>query len=138
MAVPVADPHTETADWYKASRLKVIRDAEVEASDGPPFRGVPPDLETYRERGHRRLDVRTYENRCATCMWACRMPVTLILDQWNPSQRRYRVETFCYGPKSCSYYRAGRMRTVPGRHGMSYTEGEWVDESDTAHRGPDE
>lgn len=30
-----------------------------------------------------------------------RMPVEMIVDQWNPRVRRYRDETFCYGPKSC-------------------------------------
>ena len=138
VAEPVANPRTETAGWYKASRLKIIRDAKVEGSNGPPFHGVPPDLETYRARGHRRLDPRTYETRCATCIWGCRMPVALILDQWNPSQKRYRFETFCYGPKSCRLYRAGRERTVPAKDGLSYTEGDWVDESETAHREPDE
>jgi len=138
LAVPVANPDTETAGWYKARRLKVLRGAEVEAAAGPPFHGVPPDLETYRERGHRRLDPRTYESRCATCMWGCRMPVGIILDTWNPWRRRYRVETFCYGPKSCRFYRAGRERTVPAKDGLSYTEGDWVDESATAHRGPDD
>jgi hypothetical protein len=28
----------------------------------------------------------------------CRMPVEMIIDQWNPSRRHYRTETFCYGP----------------------------------------
>ncbi|MDE0031455.1 MAG: hypothetical protein OXU42_18905 [Deltaproteobacteria bacterium] len=139
VAVPVANPNTETAGWYRTSRLKVLREAEPgEAPAGPPFHGVPPDLETYRERGARRLDPRTYESRCATCMWGCRMPVGIILDQWNPSRRRYRVETFCYGPKSCRFYRAGRERTVPAKDGLSSTEGDWVDESATAHRGPDD
>ena len=138
LAVPVADPRTETAGWYKPSRLKIVRDVEEEPSSGPPFHGVPPDMDTYRARGHRRLDTRTYDTRCATCTWGCRMPVVLVLDRWNPSKKRYRVETFCYGPKSCSFYRAGRERTVPGQEGSSYTEGDWVDESATAHRGPDE
>jgi len=68
----------------------------------------------------------------------CRMPVEMIIDQWNPSKKQYRFETFCYGPKSCSLYRAGAKRTVPGRKGMSYTEEDWVDEETTSHRGPDD
>ncbi len=32
------------------------------------------------------------------------MPVEMIIDQWNPSRRRYRTETFCYGPLSCRLY----------------------------------
>jgi hypothetical protein len=66
------------------------------------------------------------------------MPVEMIVDHWNPSKKRYRFETFCYGPKSCAYYRAGPRRKVPGRKGMSYTEEDWVDEDRTAHRDMDD
>lgn len=52
--------------------------------------------------------------------------------------KRYRSETFCYGPKSCRFYRPGPSRKVPGRRGMSFDEEDWVDEEETAHRGPDE
>ena len=66
------------------------------------------------------------------------MPVEMIIDQWNPSQKKYRFETFCYGPKSCPLYRAGATRKVPGRRGMTWEEEDWVDEDATSHRGPDE
>ncbi len=59
----------------------------------------------------------------------------MIIDHWNPSQKRY--QTFCYGPKSCSLYRAGATRKVPGRKGMSYTQEDWIDEDATSHREPD-
>ncbi|MEE4352987.1 MAG: hypothetical protein V2J25_08975 [Desulfatiglans sp.] len=137
-AVLVPDPRLETAGFYKASGLKVIKDAGDQSSPDPPFHGVPPDLETFRSRGHRRLDARTYESKCSTCIWGCRMPVEMIIDHWNPSQKRYRFETFCYGPKSCAFYRAGPTRKVPGRKGMSYTEEDWVDDDATSHRGPDD
>jgi hypothetical protein len=42
------------------------------------------------------------------------MPVEMIIDQWNPSRRRYRTETFCYGPISCPLYEAEPVRKVPG------------------------
>jgi hypothetical protein len=48
------------------------------------------------------------------------------------------METFCYGPKSCSFYKAGPMRKVPGRKGMVWEEEDWVDEDATAHRTMDE
>ena len=99
---------------------------------------LPPDLQTYRSRGHRRLDARTFESKCLQCIWGCRMPVEMIVDQWNPSLKRYRYETFCYGPKSCAFYRAGAKRKVPGRQGMTYTEEDWVDEDATSHRDADE
>ena len=71
-------------------------------------------------------------------MWGCEMSVEMIIDQWNPSNVRYRRETFCYGPKSCPAYKPGPTRKVPGRKGMSWEEEDWVDEEATAHRGPDE
>jgi hypothetical protein len=135
---PVPDPRAETADLYKVSGLAVIARAGEVVADPPPFLGVPPALEVYRERGHRRLASRTYTTRCWACIWACEMAVEMIVDHWNPSVRRYRRETFCYGPKSCSLYRAGPTRKVPGRKGMSWEEEDWVDEDATAHRGPDE
>jgi len=51
VAVPVPDPRLETAGFYKASGLKILKDAESEPSTGPPFLGIPPELETYRSRG---------------------------------------------------------------------------------------
>lgn len=137
-AHPVADRERETADLYRASALKLIARAAGEASPGSPWRGVPPALETYRARGHRRLDSRTYEAKCRTCIWGCRMAVEMVIDQWKPGVREHRFETFCYGPKSCPLYRAGPTRKVPGRKGMSWEEEDWVDEDATEHRGPDE
>ncbi len=137
-SVPVEDPRKETAALYKTSGLKVVKNTEGETLAGPPFHGVPSDLETYRARGHRRLDARTYDTKCTTCVWGCRMPVEMIIDQWNPSKKQYRFETFCYGPKNCPFHRPGPVRKVPGRKGMSYTEEDWVDEDATAHRGPDD
>lgn len=66
------------------------------------------------------------------------MPVTLIIDQWKPDIRRYRFETFCYGPKSCPLYQAGPTRKVPGRRGMAQEEEDWVDADATAQRDADE
>ena len=66
------------------------------------------------------------------------MPVEMIIDHWNPEKRRYRFETFCYGPKSCPIYKAGPARRVPGRKGMVHVEEDWIDEQDTAQRALDE
>ncbi len=115
-ALPVADAHLETVEFYKVSNLKV----------------------TYRERGHRRLTARTYEEKCTSCMWGSLMAVEMIIDQWNPSKRRYRTEAFCYGPLSCPLYRSGSARKVPGRRGMTFTEEDWIDDEATSHRGLDE
>ena len=137
-SLPVLDDRKETVQYYKTSGIKFIERSAVHRHKPPPWLGVPPALETYRERGHRRLDARTYNSKCQRCIWGCKMAVEIIIDQWNPSQRRYRMESFCYGPKSCSLYRPGRIRTVPGRKGMVWEEEDWVDEQETAHRSMDE
>jgi len=137
-ARPVADSRMEAVDYYKVSGLSVTGGSERDARHSPPWHDTPPTLEIYRERGHRRLSSRTYQSKCSSCIWGCQMPVVITLDQWNPSQRRYRFETFCYGPKSCSFYKPGPTRKVPGRSGMSWEEEDWVDEEATAHRGINE
>jgi len=138
-SVLVADPKREVGEFHKTSALKLVARGDAPPPEPPPFGGVPPALETYRARGHRRLDARTFAGSCAGCIWGCRMPVEIIIDQWKPSRRQHRFETFCYGPKGCPSYKAGPPRTVPGRKkGMVYTEEDWVDEDATSHRGPDE
>ncbi len=138
LCLPASDTRAEPGEYYKVSKLKVTKGAPREELEPPPWHGVAPELEVYRERGHRRLSAKTYESKCTSCIWGCEMPVEIIVDQWNPSQKRYRRETFCYGPKSCPDYAAGPTRKVPGRNGMTWEEEDWVDEDATAHRGPDE
>ena len=137
-AMAVADPRAESVEFYKASGLRVIARGEEFAPSGPPWLGLPPDLPAYRTRGHRRLAARTYTSRCSTCIWGCRMAVEMIIDQWKPDVKRYRYETFCYGPKSCRLYAAGPTRKVPGRRGMTWEEEDWIDEEAISHRGDNE
>ncbi len=137
-SLPVMDDRREAVEFYKTSKLNLIERAGDNYNDSPPWLGIPPALETYRARGHRRLAARTYTISCSTCLWGCRMPVEMIIDHWNPSQKRYRFETFCYGPKSCSLYKPGPTRRVPGRKGMIWEEEDWIDEQATEHRSPDE
>jgi hypothetical protein len=134
----VPNARTEVAEYYKTSELRLLKRIEEPIVSPPPWQGPTPDLEIYRQRGHRRLDVRTYEGKCVTCIWGCRMPVEMIIDHWNPSKKKYRFETFCYGPKFCSLYKAGPTRKVPGRKGMLWEEEDWVDEEAVSHRGIDE
>jgi hypothetical protein len=135
---PVADHRLESVEFYKTSKLSVLERSPLDPGMPPPWLGIPSDLITYRQRGHRRLDARTYVAKCLTCIWGCRMAVEMIVDHWNPSQRKYRSETFCYGPKSCRFYRAGPTRKVPGRRGLIWEELDWVDDEDTLHREWDE
>lgn len=136
-AAPVPDPRSEPAEFYKASKLKVVGSVSDDTKP-PPWHGSPPPLEVYRERGHRRLAAKTYETSCSSCIWGARMPTQMVIDHWNPSKVKWRYETHCYGPKSCRLYRSGPTRKVPGRRAMSWTEEDWVDEDATAHRGADE
>jgi hypothetical protein len=135
---PVPEPKDEIAQLYKVSKLEVLERGDTPAASGPPWQDVAPAISTYRERGHRRLDARTYESTCAACIWGCRMPVEMIIDQWKPDIRRYRHETFCYGPLSCRLYRAGPRRRVPGRRGMTWVEDDWVDDEEVRRRAPDD
>lgn len=138
MAERVADPRLEVVDYYKVTRLSVTQGDELPETP-PPWHGVAPSIEIYRERGHRRLAARTYASEpCSNCMWGAHMAVEMIIDHWKPDVRQYRTETFCYGPKSCRFYKPGPSRKVPGRRGMSFDEEDWVDEEETAHRGADE
>ncbi len=137
-SAPVLDPRMEPVDYYKTSGLKLLDRPSSTKRKPPPWHGPPPELPVYRERGHRRLASRTYGATCASCIWGCRMPVEMTIDHWKPHIRRYRFETFCYGPKSCPIYRPGPTRKVPGRNGMSYEEEDWVDEQETDHRMPDD
>lgn len=133
------DPRLEPVRYYPTSKLRVVGRATGDQRSPPPWLGVPPSLPTYRERGRRRLEPRTYEAKCTTCIRGCRMPVEIILDQWKPGRRRHRFETYCYGPNSCPMYRACATRKVQGRKpGMVHEEEDWVDEDATGHRGRDE
>lgn len=135
--LPVADERMESVEFYKVSKLKKTGHIENDVVP-PPWEDIPHDLETYRQRGHRRLSARTYSTKCYSCVWGCKMPVEIIVDNWNPREKKYRFETFCYGPLSCELYKAGPVRKVEGRNGVIYEEEDWVDEEATRHRELDE
>lgn len=136
--IPVPDPDTEPTEYYKVSKLKLISQSTTIINTSSPWELVPPELEVYRERGHRRLAARTYDTKCSNCMWEARMPVEFIVDNWNPSRKKYRFETFCYGPLSCKLYKAGPNRKVEGRNGMVFVEEDWIDAMNVEHQGEDE
>ena len=52
LSVPVDDPRLEVAGLYKTSRIRIDKDVDVGLPSKPPFQGVPPNLDTYRSRGH--------------------------------------------------------------------------------------
>ncbi len=130
----VADARTDPVDYYKVSKVHMVERNSDPGLVPPPWKGIAPTLDEYRVRGHRRLAVQPYERVCHECVFGCTMAVEMIIDHWKPDIRRYRSETFCYGPKSCPEYRAGPTRKVPGRNGMTWEEEDWVDEDNTGHR----
>ena len=137
--IPVPNPDLEPTQYYKVSKLKLITRSSATDSNSSPWELVPPELEVYRERGHRRLAARTYDTKCSSCIWGARMPVEIIIDNWNPrGRKKYRFETFCYGPLNCKLYKAGPNRKVEGRNGMVYVEEDWVDQMAVEHRREDE
>lgn len=64
---PVPDPDLESTEYYKVSKLKLITRGTTDSTLSP-WELVPPELEVYRGRGHRRLAARTYESKCSSCM----------------------------------------------------------------------
>lgn len=136
--VEVADPRIEPVEYYRVTGLHVLTVGEG-GNAAEPWETIAPDLQVYRKRGCRRLAVRTYAAQCLSCIWGVRMPVEIIVDNWNPQAARlYRFETFCYGPLNCRHYKAGPERQVPGRKGATYIEDDWVDAMHVEHRRPDE
>ena len=50
---PVPDPDMEPVDYYKVSKLAKVAEGE-QGSTSVPWELVPPEMEVYRERGHRK------------------------------------------------------------------------------------
>lgn len=122
-AHPIIDPQTEWAQYYKASALKITERGSAEQNrpadmDG----GIAPILKDYRANGHVRLAKKTCENSCKACPFGLTMATEITVDQWNPSDKKWRFETHCYGPAECPRYKSGPARKVPGRNGMSWTD----------------
>ncbi len=128
----------EFADFYRAGSLKLLgRKIDSPDSCGPPWTTVSPELETYKQRGARVLCKSRWKSKCFTCVWANMANVEI---QWDFDRdiKKYRFESFCYGPKSCRYYRVGRAPLVPYRNRGSFPDDGAFDEMMTEHRDDDE
>jgi hypothetical protein len=125
LAVPVPDPREEWATHYRASKLKLV-ERGPDAQDVPanPEGGIAPPLPEYRAQGHLRLDGRTYSKSCQTCPLGLIMATEITIDQWDPSRKKWRFETHCYGPRDCPRYIAGKPYRVQGRKPYMV----WVDD----------
>ena len=131
-------PEWEYADYYRAGAMKRIFPSSepVAESTSPPWKITPPDMQTYEWRGARMLSLSCWKGKCFQCVWASMSNVTIEYD-WGKIQR-YRFESFCYGPKSCKFYKMGKPRAVPYKdRGTNYDVG-WLDDICTERRGEDE
>jgi hypothetical protein len=128
----------EFADFYRAGSLKLLARAyENLEAQSPPWIMVPPSMQTYEERGARMLSKSLWKTKCFQCIWANMANVEI---QWDFDRdiKKYRFETFCYGPKSCKYYKMGRPRAVPYRNRDSALDEGYLDELCTPDRDDDE
>ena len=113
-AWPVQGGKREIADLYRAGNLKVLDRPDRNAErQGPPFIDIMPSTDIYKVRGCRMLDATLWRTACMSCMWANKARVEI--DVVFGKSKRYRSETFCYGPKSCPTYAMGEPRDVPFR-----------------------
>lgn len=126
---------SDYADYYRAGALKIISRLEPIENTPPPFIKEPPDMDVYERRGARMLSVKNYKGKCFQCIWAT-MSAVEIEYNWGVS-KKYRFESFCYGPKSCKLYKMGKPRAVPYKDcGSFYDEG-WLDNICTENRNED-
>ena len=127
---------SDYADYYRAGGLKIIKKAEIIETTSPPYLIEPPDMATYEHRGARMLSAACYKGKCFQCAWAT-MSAVEIEYNWGVT-KKYRFESFCYGPKSCKLYRMGKPRAVPYKDcGSVYDDG-WMDDLCTERRGEDD
>jgi len=127
----------EIADFYRAGGLKLrARPDEQAPPEPPPFVGAPPPIEVFESRGARMLDQKQWRRACVRCVWANKSAVEI---EYNLGRvKRYRTETFCYGPKSCPLYEIGPARPVPYYGGLTTTDDGGLDDCLTGHRDYDE
>jgi len=131
------DPRLEYADYYRVGGVKILRESAAnEEKTAPPWTEEVPDLSVYDRRGCRMLALSSWKGKCLKCRWACMANVSIEYN-WGKA-RRYRFESFCYGPKSCGLYKMGKPRPVPYKDcDPDYDEG-WLDDICTQGRGEDD
>lgn len=127
---------SDYADYYRAGGMKIIKKAKQDETVPPPYLMEPPDMATYERRGARMLSASSYKGKCFQCAWATMAAVEIEYD-WGVS-KKYRFESFCYGPKSCKLYKMGKPRSVPYKGEGSFYDDGWMDDLCTENRGWDD
>jgi len=126
-AWPCIKARHDIADYYRAGGFKVIsRASELTEPSGPPFTGPLPAISVFERRGARMLDAKLWRKECFVCMWANKSAVEIEYDFGKV--KRYRKETFCYGPKSCPLYEMGKPRIVQYVDGYDGEDTGWMDD----------
>lgn len=128
----------EFADYYRAGSLKLLdRLKDNVKVMPPPWVTMPPSLQIYEERGARMLSRSLWKTKCFQCIWA-NMANAEIQWDFDKDIKKYRFETFCYGPKSCKYYKMGRPRSVPYKNRDSALDDGYLDVLCTDERDDDD
>lgn len=128
----------EFADFYRAGSFKILnRSTDNLELPAPPWIALPPAMQTYEERGARLLSESLWETKCFRCIWANMANVEIQWD-FDKNIKKYRFETFCYGPKSCKLYRMGRARSIPYKNRDSATDDGCLDDLCTCGRDEEE
>lgn len=130
-------PKREFADYYRAGALKIIKKDEGYNEQILPWQGLLPEMAVYESRGARMLSKSLWKGKCFTCYYATMSNVEIQWD-FDKDIKKYRFESFCYGPLSCKYYKAGRARSVPYKGRDAAVDTGWLDEMFTDHREWDE
>jgi hypothetical protein len=124
----------EFADYYRVGSLKLLdRENEKFEVISPPWIMMPPSIQIYEERGARMLSKSLWKTKCFKCIWVNMANVEIQWD-FDKDIKKYRFETFCYGPKSCKYYKMGRPRAVPYKNRGSAIDEGYLDELCTEGR----
>ena len=131
-------PEREFADYNRAGALKRIKEADtIVKTTSPPWLIPMPDMQTYEDRGARMLSLSCWKGKCFQCAWASMSNVEIIWD-FDKRINKYRFESFCYGPKSCRFYKMGKPRAVPYKGRGSSMDTGWLDDLCTEGRDYDE
>jgi hypothetical protein len=82
------------------------------------------------------LDAKLWRKQCFCCMWANKSAVEIEFKFGKV--KRYRKETFCYGPRSCPLYDMGPPRPVQYFDTCPSMDDGWMDELCTELRREDD
>lgn len=130
-------PKREFADYYRTGSLKILKRNEFNKETSSPWTGDLPSMDVYEYRGARMLSKSSWKRKCFTCYWATMSNVEIQWD-FDKNIKRYRFESFCYGPKSCKYYNPGKGRSVPYKNMDPAVDSGYLDEICTEERDWDD